>query len=221
MLANFEEHSGDFHHKCDSFIPDVCPQKQTASKEKCLAITGDNLPNGCVLKKILSVQQLDLMGCQEYLKYMHDLDMENDEYINVLLNEIRKNPSKCPKCTLAKILRNCYHSPEETCKKLGPLFFVPYLIAAVARDCSIMLTFKEIENGIIRYLYWTILLVHFLIGSFFFSDISSIKVLKSDTTLYAFNIGILDLYPKPMSTITKHCKRSEQILKAYRKLCIN
>lgn len=33
---------------------------------------------------------------------------------------------------------------------------------------------------------------------------------------YLMSVGILDLYPKPVSTVKKHVKRSSDILKAYK-----
>lgn len=148
LLSNIQEQSEIVSHKC---CVSIIPEISLEYPETCSIVTGANLPDNCVLKRILSVQQLDQLGCEEYLKYVNQFDLDNYGYVDLLLEEIKKQEFKCARCTLVNVLR--YFSPEEAHKKLGSLFFVPYLVAAVARDCSIMLTFREVENGIIRYLF--------------------------------------------------------------------
>lgn len=43
-----------------------------------------------------------------------------------------------------------------------------------------------------------------------------VQILKIDSAKYVIKIGILDLYPKPMSSILKHCKRTNAVREAYK-----
>lgn len=45
-----------------------------------------------------------------------------------------------------------------------------------------------------------------------------VQIITIDSAKYVIKVGILDLYPKPMSSILKHCKRADAVYEAYRKI---
>lgn len=56
---------------------------------------------------------------------------------------------------------------------------------------------------------------------FNFSDDLEVKnIIRSKYGYFLINIGVFDLYPKPLSTIRKHCKRNEKVLQAYTRAMI-
>ncbi|KAL0266489.1 UNVERIFIED_CONTAM: hypothetical protein PYX00_009009 [Menopon gallinae] len=61
-----------------------------------------------------------------------------------------------------------------------------YLLATTAKDCSILIAFQKVPVNVIDYDY-------------FLKDLNGVH--------YAFNVGVSDLDPKPMSCIEKHKKR--------------
>lgn len=109
--------------------------------------TVTELPNNCVLKRILLLQQLDLMGPQLYSKAADSSDLDLWKYIDYLLEEIDNNKYKCAKCALAGIMKK-YSGDGEKSERDRCLFFVPYLLACVARDCSIMLSFSRVQDDL-------------------------------------------------------------------------
>lgn len=147
LLTNFEDIE-DCDHNCE------CPlttsffnhTKQTISE--CTEVSGENLPENCVLKKVLNIQQLDVMGWDNYSLYKNNCDIDDWSYIDELLREIDRDSNRCSRCVILRIIKGSSHPAqiEQTMAAKGSLFFVPYLIAAVARDCSIMLTFRKIDE---------------------------------------------------------------------------
>lgn len=47
------------------------------------------------------------------------------------------------------------------------------------------------------------------------------NIIKTSFGYYLVNIGVFDLYPKPLSTIKKHYKRNQDIFQAYIKARAN
>lgn len=135
------------NHNCTSLPSVVCDVETTIST--CKEVTGENLPNNCVLKQIFSMQQLDLMGPQHYKKAADSSDLDLWKYIDYLLEEIKKNKNKCARCTVTEII-NKYTKRIDVNERDRSLFFVPYLLACVARDCSIMLSFSRVQEDDLR-----------------------------------------------------------------------
>lgn len=133
-------------HNCAN-ISFSCEVQSTISN--CREVTGENLPQNSVLKQIFSMQQLDLMGPQQYSKAADSSDLDLWKYIDYLLEEINKNRNKCAKCTVGEIMET-YRGGVEMNERDRCLFFVPYLLACVARDCSIMLSFSRVEEDDLR-----------------------------------------------------------------------
>lgn len=93
----------------------------------------NNLPEGCVLEKILSVQMLDVEGSNYYFNLLKEKKKIHDfGYVKKLLDISKDND--CLKCSLMMvgIERNDLE-----------LLVAPYLISAIAQDCSLMLTFQK------------------------------------------------------------------------------
>ncbi|XP_056637552.1 inositol-pentakisphosphate 2-kinase isoform X1 [Diorhabda sublineata] len=158
-------------------------------------IQGSNahiLPKNCVLEKILSIQMLDIEGSVYYDKLLNNREVLEDwKYIDLLLNKINNsNECFCLKCTIM-MLGNVNRREEEV-----DLTFIPYLISAVAKDCSLMITVKRVDENIS-------------------DDLEIRNIIRTNYGHFLVNIGVFDLYPKPLSSIRKHCQRNKEIFKAY------
>lgn len=145
LLTDFKA-AEDCDHICEeAFIPKISSLVNLSKPvtSKCLHTSGQSLPTNCILRRILQVQQFDLMGCEHYSSYINDCDLSNWNYVDMLLQEVHKDKNGCAKCV---IVREIKKDLQDT-RPRSSLSFVPYLIAAVARDCSMMLTFRKIEGG--------------------------------------------------------------------------
>lgn len=47
-----------------------------------------------------------------------------------------------------------------------------------------------------------------------------VQIITVGSARYVIKVGILDLYPKPMSSILKHCKRADAVCEAYRRVVV-
>ncbi|KYB25213.1 hypothetical protein TcasGA2_TC034373 [Tribolium castaneum] len=151
------------------------------------------LPKGCVLERILSVQMLDVEGNQYYYKLLAKKKLGEYDYVKELVKEVSRRPGTCLKC-IVMMLGNI----DEKIMRENHLVLVPYLISAIAKDCSLMLTFKKVME------------VN--------SDNYGMKnVISTKFGDYVVNVGVFDLYPKPVSTILKHRKKMKKILETWAK----
>ncbi|CAH2012357.1 unnamed protein product [Acanthoscelides obtectus] len=156
---------------------------QEANRQICL-------PKGSILEKILSIQMLDTEGCSYYNKLLSRERLKEWDYVDMLLNKI-SDDCACLKCVIM-MLGNTSRAGDEL-----DLKFVPYLISAIAKDCSLMITLKKIRENI--------------------SDLEMKNVVHTNLGQFLVNVGVFDLYPKRLSSITKHCKRNKEILQAYQR----
>jgi len=147
------------------------------------------LPKGSVLEKILSVQMLDREGTLSTYKKLTKCDTWDDfSFVDKILEVINDEDDTCIGCLILdapKIYEN-------------ELLFLPYLISAIAKDCSLMVTFRKLRDKP--------------------SDgFTKNHVFETKFGDFLVNIGVFDLYPKPLSTIHKHYKRNKDIFKALKK----
>lgn len=147
-----------------------------------------DLPEGCILERILSIQKFDQLG----LDYYRDLiranfdDVIDRNYVEKLLKEV--SLSRCPKCVIRKAINRNTIACDR--RDICELDFAPYLIASVANDCSLMLTYRSTSRE------------HLIPEEHF---------LETPNGNFLVNVGVFDLYPKPLSTIEKHVKRKLKI----------
>lgn len=143
LLTDFP--TSETNHTCTDLH--INTQKPVETTTSCDEVTQENLPKNCVLKRIISLQQLDLMGPQLYSQAADSSDLDLWKYIDYLLEEINDNPHKCAKCAIGDIIKR-YGVRGAKSERDRCLFFVPYLLACVARDCSIMLSFKRVQEDL-------------------------------------------------------------------------
>ncbi|CAG9862019.1 unnamed protein product [Phyllotreta striolata] len=149
------------------------------------------LPKNSVLEKILSIQMLDTEGSDYYCKLLQKAQLEDWNYVDMLLDKVT-NEHICMKCTIMNLGNNSRSEQEID------LAFIPYLISAIAKDCSLMITLKRIQEDI--------------------SDNLEIKnIISTNYGHFLVNIGVFDLYPKRLTSIRKHCQRNKEVYKAYLK----
>lgn len=111
-----------------------------------------DLPVGCVLERILFMQKLNQLGFKHYAKVyekIRDKELAEWGYVDDFLNGMKLNNLRCPGC-LIKMIGN---------KGSEALAMTPYLLAAVAKDCSIMITLKRLTNekALVPFLIYIIL----------------------------------------------------------------
>ncbi|XP_018334470.1 inositol-pentakisphosphate 2-kinase isoform X2 [Agrilus planipennis] len=173
--------------------------------------THHDLPSFCVLERILALQMIDLAGLKnnfllyKYLNSKRTLD--NWEYIDKICKLISTNKPKCPKRILMDYERKfvemigkgdgeCYFD------EMDEIYLVPYIVASIANDCSLMVTMRKVKKerqGI--------------------ENIPEDCIFDfGDNGQFAVNFGIFDLYPKPLSVIQKHKTRNERRQSAYRQI---
>ncbi|CAH1112731.1 unnamed protein product [Psylliodes chrysocephalus] len=174
-------------------VVEHCEEQTFCQWNKIIQTSGTNttLPKNCVLEKILSIQMLDTEGCDYYEKLLHKENLEDWNYVNMLLDRVT-NENVCMKCMIMT-LGNCNRIDCE-----ADLAFIPYLISAIAKDCSLMITVKRIQENI---------------GD----DLEIKNILTTEYGHFLVNIGVFDLYPKRLTSIRKHCQRNKDIYKAYTK----
>ncbi|XP_066246838.1 uncharacterized protein Ipk1 isoform X2 [Euwallacea similis] len=181
LITDLGNESEIFNSQCKS----IC--NLTVVNEQ---ITLENtLPKGSVLNRILSVQMLDREGTHSTYKKLTKSDVWEDfSYVDKVLEYIGNKEHICSKCTIMDVSRRLENE----------LLFLPYLVSAIAKDCSLMITFRKIREKP--------------------SDIDFNKAtFETKYGMFVVNIGVFDLYPKPLSTIQKHYSRNRDIFRALKK----
>lgn len=134
----------------------------------------DKLVAGCVLERILNVQKLDQWGSEEILSKLQTQGIDLNQKTSI------------PLCKL-----NCQKDFSSIVKQ--------YLMAAVAKDLSLMITFKRLLTASL--------------------NVPQKNIIKTDNgSLYAMQIGVFDLYPKSATSILKHVEKRQMIGKVYQHL---
>lgn len=111
------------------------------------------LTNGCVLEKILSIQKFDQLGLKHYDKSTKEYNKGEWNYVEKLLEVLDKR-RQCPRCVIThyvnEIIDNYNNNNNNLNNKIhtkSVLYLIPYLVASVAGDCSLMITFKKIKSN--------------------------------------------------------------------------
>lgn len=111
------------------------------SQEDCV------LPEGCVLDKILSLQKLNQEGLYYYQKLLEarKVNESNDwSYVEEALSNMDVSLlDNCPKCVTSILKKKSDIKSDINC-----LAFLPFLLFAIARDCSLMITFRRISENV-------------------------------------------------------------------------
>lgn len=146
--------------------------KETDVGKVKLCVFEDNLPKGCVLDRILNIQKLDQFGAEDILQKINSLNIKNED-----LNRVK---------TLSLNGSDAISTINQ------------YLMSAVAKDCSLMIAFKKLNER---------------------NKVPEPYVLTTDSEFkYAFQIGVFDLYPKKIKTVEKHFNKRKLLIEAYHKL---
>lgn len=136
-------------HNCtlikNSGIKNAC--NRNFKEDEC-DYDNSNLPNECVLEKILTIQQfyqLNLKFYEEYYNSIPNRDEMEWKYLEIFLDHV-ETTKQCPKCVLRNYVNNSIAEYNEN-KLLNDsvLNILPYLVASVAADCSLIITFKKVE----------------------------------------------------------------------------
>lgn len=83
---------------------------------------------------------LDTEGSNFYYKLLNRENEQDWDYVDMLVSKL--NSRRCLKCTIMMLGDTNRRDDERD------LAFVPYLISAIAKDCSLMVTLKKIVDDI-------------------------------------------------------------------------
>lgn len=129
-------------HKCLDVNHIIkCSDQYGATYDDSIS-SGCDLPEGCILERILSIQKFDQLGLDYYKSlintYLDNVEVQRN-YVENLLKEV--SAIKCPKCVISKCINKNLISRDR--RDICELDFAPYLVASVANDCSLMLTYRS------------------------------------------------------------------------------
>ncbi|XP_074098140.1 inositol phosphate kinase 1 [Cotesia typhae] len=158
-------------------------------KEACDFPSG-NLPRGSVLNRIYRMQQLHCISSDiVYAIYSKYSSIVDEQMVYFSSTETTK-PSSTSNITISDRICN-----DETLNSTQIALLHNYLLFSIARDCSILLSFREI-------------------------DLESTKTIPSENIIkfsqqqryFSFSIGITDVDPKNLNRIEKHRERTIRAL---------
>ncbi|XP_071442613.1 inositol-pentakisphosphate 2-kinase isoform X2 [Hetaerina americana] len=153
---------------------EVAVQALNMGKEySCNWEDDDLLSDNCVLQRILNVQKMDAVGANGTYKAYH----QEESLVGASANFSFFSSLMDSACMLSPIHR--------------------YLLAATAKDCSIMLAFQEDYDGRCK------------------PSLKQHILQCPDGQRFIFNVGVIDLEPKPISCIEKHARRDFDVYNAY------
>lgn len=192
-IFNFETFEANFQHLAQllskalttNLSDDTCPNLRTQQKmyyqgdSECNFTDENILPEGCVLERILNIQKLDKWGAEIIYNQLKNQNFDLNYFTNPHQPLCKLNLED----DIASVVRQ-------------------YLMAAVAKDLSLMITFKRILPGAVL-------------------NIPPQNIIKMDDgSEYAIQIGVFDLYPKKIASIEKHFRKRQQIAQIYQELVL-
>ncbi|XP_042906492.1 inositol-pentakisphosphate 2-kinase isoform X2 [Parasteatoda tepidariorum] len=137
------------------------------------------LPRDCVLQRVLNLQLLDKLDIQTVYSLLNMIRKSNDETSNSIGCYSR---SEIPPHLGEKQKAKSESDYQYASRKVWE-----FIMALVAKDCSIMLVLSNYEG----------------------EDIKSANLVSDDFgNQYMFSMAVLDLDTKPLSRIEKHYKRT-------------
>lgn len=173
-----------------SKIPKTLVNVNSPNLKHC-DVSREFLPRGCVLERILMLQELDTWGAEKVHEVLqtqpHFESYKENNYGHA--SSVVTRAKKCSNFNCAKCFFHENHSHVDTIVQ-------KYIMSAIAKDCSVMLTFRRLNNGVNV-------------------NIPEQNVIETDYGCYAFNIGVFDLYPKPFSCIFKHVRKRTKFTRVY------
>jgi len=210
---------------------------QLISKSFCTDVSEkNNLPSSCILARILKVQKLGEKGSKcmsiyklyskvcpvhrnKTLKNVHEplcprevlqpleaFPGRTHNGVNVQNDVDYKCPG--PKClAIEKYWNEILELPND---KAEADFIYQYLLAATAKDCSIMVTFSSMRKTRSEGL------IHHMMNEDNHKDVKGFIIHDLNERPHKIKIGVADLDPKPLSCIVKHYLRDNDMRQAYK-----
>lgn len=173
-------------------------------KMKKCDLNRERLPLRCVLDRILNLQKLDKWGAAEVSTIINKnqsaiAQQNNYTHAANVVSKAKSHPQliNCAKC----LFKN---DRDNSVAEKVDLIVQKYLMSAIAKDCSLMLTFRKIrdvENTRIR--------------------MPKENIIETANGLYACCVGVFDLYPKPLTCIFKQAKKRLQFIDMYNHNILN
>lgn len=179
-------------------VPNNCnAHSDVLIKRKMCNLSHESLPRGSVLDSILNLQKLDMWGSTTVSSY---LKKHEAKYANIYAhaaNVVAKMKgagriASCAKCFFSDF------NVSETVDN-SELIIQQYLMSAIFKDCSLMLTFCKLNTTD-------------------YCKIEKQNIITTKNGSYAFRIGVFDLYPKPSSCIYKHVRKQILLSKTYKQI---
>lgn len=104
------------------------------------------LPRGCVLERIYSMQKLNDKGLDYYREIYKSQQIDEQSYVRYvdqLLDELNRN-GECPGCLVENGFDLQHIDDLNNSQNANEINLLKYLLFAIARDCSLMITFRKV-----------------------------------------------------------------------------